>query len=157
MFKNNPANHNKLRNYLTSHFRFSFLTFTIFLKVKPTCQWSIMMDVLTRVASIAFSLYFNKFNSFVQYSDYHLVSATLLYQFAPISPTTLFLAFEALFVWGFKAISYSWRSAILKRLYLIQVDIRGALTSKNISDQKGSRHNFPKRLPDKQGYDITFG
>ena len=114
------------------------------------------MEVLTRVASIAFSLYFNKFSSFVQYSDYHLVSAPL-YQFTPTTPTTLFLAFEALFVLGLKAISYSWGSAILKRLYLIQVDTRGALTWKNKSDEKGSRHNFQKRFRNTQGYDITFG
>ena len=33
------------------------------------------MDVLTGAASIAFSLCSNIFNSFVQYSDYHLISA----------------------------------------------------------------------------------
>jgi len=45
------------------------------------------------------------------------------------------LAFEAFFVWVFKAISNSGRSAILKRLYLNQVGIVRTLTSKYISGQ----------------------
>ena len=47
------------------------------------------MDVLTGVASIAFSLCSNIFNSFVQYSDYHLISAYHNLSIHPNSPTTL--------------------------------------------------------------------
>ena len=93
------------------------------------------MDVLTGVASIAFSLCIDSFNSFVQYSDYHLISAYHNLSIHPKLSNNSTWPSRHYSFGCFKAISNSGRSAILKRLYLNQVGIVRTLTSKYISGQ----------------------
>ena len=96
------------------------------------------MDVLTGVASIAFSLCINSFNSFVQYSDhdYHLISAYIVCQFTPNSPTTL-LGLRGIIRLGvLKQYLIAGEVLFRKGFISIQVGIVGTLTSKYISGQQ---------------------
>ena len=63
-----------------SHVIFNYPFLIGFLEVKPASQYSIMMDVLASLASIAFSLFLNQFNSFVQDRGYHLISTLHIHQ-----------------------------------------------------------------------------
>ena len=94
------------------------------------------MDVLTGVASIAFSLCINSFYSFVQYSDYHLISAYIVYQFTPNSPTTLLGLRGILRLGVLKQYLIAGEVLFRKGFISIQVGIVGTLTSKYISGQQ---------------------
>ena len=94
------------------------------------------MDVLTGVASIAFSLCSNIFNSFVQYSDYHLISAYHNLSIHPkLSNNATWASRHSLFG-CLKQYLIAGEVLFRKGFISIQVGIVGTLTSKYISGQQ---------------------